>query len=227
MYRGKEKKKTCLKCHVKDKKMIDWFTTITLHLSLSSLCSALLCSAQQDMTFGQHGDTRCSEKLDLTWTSKLNIVRQNFKNYLFFLNFVSILPFMNLTNHTLLISNVFGRACDMFSQSSTRHRFVPNIDTAVCDTALWGGRGPRPQLWWGWSLAGPGVRQQWKTLFFPVTLNKLPSSPTVGVYLWGQYGRIVYVQGLPSRCHAVCQIQHYNSGGIVCPVCLFCSCEVE
>lgn len=149
------------------------------------------------------------------------------KKYLFFLNFVPNLPFMNLTNHTLLISNVFGRACDMFSQSSTRHRFVPNIDTAVCDTALWGGRGPRPQLWWGWSLAGPGVRQQWKTLFFPVTLNKLPSSPTVGVYLWGQYGRIVYVQGLPSRCHAVCQIQHYNSGGIVCPVCLFCSCEVE
>ena len=83
------------------------------------------------------------------------------------------------------------------------------------------------QLWWGWGLAVPGVKQQWKTLFFSVTLNGLPSIQAGGVGLWGQYGGSVHVQGLPSCCHGVCQVQHYHSSGIVWPLCLFCPSEEE
>lgn len=32
---------------------------------------------------------------------------------------------------------------------------------------------------------------------------------------------------VPSCCHGVCQVQHYNSGCIVWPVCLFCSFQEE
>lgn len=88
------------------------------------------------------------------------------------------------------------------------------------------------QLWWGWGLAVPGVKQQWKTLFFSVTLNGLPSIRAGGVGLWGQYGGVCMCMGgegggVPFCCHGVCQVQHYNSSGIVWLVCLFCPSEEE
>lgn len=97
--------------------------------------------------------------------------------------------------------------------------------TQRCMTQTCREEGVNSQLWWGWGLAVPGVKQQWKALFFSVNLNGLPSIWAGGVDLWGSMvgvrikgGAILPSQSLPSTT-----LQQYWD----CAVCVFFFCPYE
>lgn len=87
------------------------------------------------------------------------------------------------------------------------------------------------QLWWGWGLAVPGVKQQWKTSFFSVSLNGLlsnfwrcgPMRPVQCEYMRVVVGGVRWGEG----CHpAITDSAKYNITTVV-GLCDLCVCSVR
>lgn len=135
-----------------------------------------------------------------------------------------------VTNFTRFILASFGTAHD---NSKTTPTFCPSRHQTFCTKHWHSGVWRKPAARKG-SVASCGGVEAWqflgwtsneRALFFSVALNRLPSMWVGGVGLWGRHGGSVCVWGVPSCRHRVCQVQHYNSGGIVRPVCFFCPSE--
>ncbi len=136
-----------------------------------------------------------------------------------------------VTSFSLFILVGFGTAHDKSQATptlspSTHHTFAPTLTQRRVTQTCKAGKGQQP------AVVGLGLGSSWgetamNGLVLSVNLNGLPSIWAGGVGYEGSVVGACMCEGVPSCRHAVCQVQHYNSGWIVWPACLFCPSKEE